>query len=86
MNAINKKADENFIAYDHLYVKDDYLYMGVVDAFGTESSKDISPKGLCAPLVPFDSDFTPLTLDETKSGMVDATWSSLTKEVRPSIG
>lgn len=38
---------------------------------------------MCAPLIPFDSDVSALSVDELKSDIVSGVWQSLTKEVRP---
>ncbi|CAD8210003.1 unnamed protein product [Paramecium pentaurelia] len=82
--ALGKQSNQFFLAYDLIYIRDDYLYMGEVDVFGNEATLDNPPKGLCAPLIPFSDDETPLTLDELKEAILGGVWQSLTKEVRPS--
>lgn len=78
-------ANEVFIAYDIIYIKDDYLYMGLVDALGSDPSSTNPPKGLHVPLIPFDSDVSALTVDELKSGIVGCIWQSLAKEIVPDL-
>lgn len=41
--AMGLKANEVFIAYDIIYIRDDYLYMGMVDAFGSDPSSTNPP-------------------------------------------
>jgi hypothetical protein len=41
--AMGLKANEFFIAYDIIYIKDDYLYMGMIDAFGSDPSPTNPP-------------------------------------------
>ncbi|CAD8118841.1 unnamed protein product [Paramecium sonneborni] len=83
--AFNKLAGQYFIGYDILYIKDNYLYMGDVDALGNEASIDQPSRGLCAPLIPFSDDTTPLTLEELKQEIVKGVWISIAKEVRPGL-
>ncbi|CAD8126612.1 unnamed protein product [Paramecium sonneborni] len=79
----NKLANQFFIAYDLIYIKDNYLYMGEVDAFGNEATQTQPPKGLCAPLIPLNDDVESLSLEELKEEMINGVWSSMTKEIRP---
>lgn len=85
MPAFNKLAGQYLIAYDLIYIRDNYLYMGDVDALGNMASIDEPPRGLCAPLIPSNDDITPLTLDELKEEIVKGVWTSLAKEVRPGL-
>lgn len=85
MPAFNKLAGQYLIAYDLMYIQDNYLYMGVVDALGNMASIDEPPRGLCAPLILSNDDTTPLTLDELKQEIVKGVWTSIAKEVRPGL-
>ncbi|CAK84241.1 unnamed protein product (macronuclear) [Paramecium tetraurelia] len=83
--AMSKQSNSPFLSYDLVYIRDDYLYMGEVDVFGTHASADNPPKGLSAPLIPNPDPETPLTLDELKQSILGGQWTSLTKEVRPGL-